>query len=92
MTTNTKGRDLKLGEMNGGFFFVPSECDACGKHVSTREGLTDVMMSCPDPDIDLFCYVCSDCIDEIAAPNSFRKIWAASSAMLRQKLIVVRFE
>ena len=75
--------------MTNEFFSVPSECDACGKHVPKREGLTHVLMSCPEMDVELFCYVCSGCIQYVAKPQSFRKIWAASSAILRQKLIVV---
>ncbi len=75
--------------MNNKFFFVPSECDACGTHVAKRDGLTHVLMTCPEMKIDLFCYVCSECIQDVAKRQSSKKIWAASSAMLRQKLIVV---
>ena len=75
--------------MNNEFFFAPSECDACGKHFSKDEEADRVFMSCPELDVELLCYVCSDCIQDIAKPYSFRKIWAASSAMLRQKLINV---
>ena len=75
--------------MNAEFCFIPSECDACGKHFSKNEEPDRVFMSCPELDVELLCYVCSDCIEEVSKPQSFRRIWAVSSSMLRNNMIRV---
>ncbi len=73
--------------MNTEFCFAPSECDACRKHFLKNKEPERVFMSCPELDVELLCYVCSDCVEEVSKPQSFWKIWAASSSMLRNNMI-----